>query len=494
MRKLLMVALLLLWPSEANAVEVPTVYDNMHMFPVGSRAAGMAGAYTALGCDEAALQYNVASLACAGSSRLELSANIYMIQSLDVPGAFGEGQDLEAITYHAVPSIVGGTRILRDPDDDSGAGRVALGLSVAVPHSLALTAAPGDPQNPNFLTSRVRDTITTADLGVAWQIDRTIALGVSVGAGLRTYEGSFDFLATDSFTVACPGNPAECRSFLFIARDEESLAVGGRAKLGMRITPIDELALGLSVTSPSLDFYGTSSLVTVAALAIDDLAGSVDFAPFPERLTGSSDLSLPFRVAVGIAYIASPRFTLSFDASLNFPHEVRAAYDLTQTEIQGVPALTDSELLDTELIYERQWQPNFNIGAEFGITDKVAIDVGAFTDLSSVPSQVGADAEDAVHMFGGTVALGLLGDHARGWFGISFEAGQATSQVFDGALDLDAILDEGLFFEGTSTITRWTLAGFIGSNYSFFGDDDEDEDEDEEDAERPATPKQAPPR
>jgi hypothetical protein len=46
----------------ASAVDVPTIYDNMHMFPVGSRAAGMGGAYTALSCDEAALHYNPGAL------------------------------------------------------------------------------------------------------------------------------------------------------------------------------------------------------------------------------------------------------------------------------------------------------------------------------------------------------------------------------------------------------------------------------------------------
>jgi hypothetical protein len=170
----------------AWAVDVPTIYDNMHMFPVGSRAAGMGGAYTALGCDEAALQYNVASLACAGTSRLELSANIYMIQAMDVKDAFGDGQDIDAITYHAVPSIVVGTRILRDADDEHGSGRVVFGLSVAVPHSLALRAAPAQPENPNFISARVRDAITTGDVGFAWQINRYISVGASVGAGLRT--------------------------------------------------------------------------------------------------------------------------------------------------------------------------------------------------------------------------------------------------------------------------------------------------------------------
>jgi hypothetical protein len=98
----------------ASAVDVPTVYDNVQSFPIGSRAAGMGGAYTALGCDEAALHYNPGSLGCAHSSRLELAANAYIIQSVSVPDAFGPGNDIDAVNFHSIPTIVGGVRVLAD--------------------------------------------------------------------------------------------------------------------------------------------------------------------------------------------------------------------------------------------------------------------------------------------------------------------------------------------------------------------------------------------
>ena len=74
----LLAAAALAWPSPARAVSPPTVYDNYQMVPIGSRAAGMGGAYTALACDEGALHYNPASLSCSDSSHLELSANAYV--------------------------------------------------------------------------------------------------------------------------------------------------------------------------------------------------------------------------------------------------------------------------------------------------------------------------------------------------------------------------------------------------------------------------------
>src|SRR5262245_6880217 len=116
-------------PRIARATAPPTVYDNYQNYPLGSRAAGMGGAYTALACDEGALHYNPAALACAAHSHLELVANAYMLQSLDVPDAFGQGEDVSAITFHAIPSIVGGVRILSDGDPVTKVGRLAFGIT-----------------------------------------------------------------------------------------------------------------------------------------------------------------------------------------------------------------------------------------------------------------------------------------------------------------------------------------------------------------------------
>lgn len=52
-----------------------------------------------------------------------------------------------------------------------------------------------------------------------------------------------------------------------------------------------------------------------------------------------------------------------------------------------------------------------------------------------------------------------------------------ASQVLEGELNLDNVLLEGIDYDGTSVITRWTLAGFIGSNYSFPSDEHEDDEE-----------------
>lgn len=463
-------------PAVASAVDVPTVYDNMHMFPVGSRAAGMGGAYTALSCDEAALHYNPAALGCAGASRLELSASAYVLQHFSVPNAFGEDQDINALTYSAVPTIVGGVRILRDPDDAFGSGRVVFGFNISLPQSLVLSVEPAQQDEPNYIAATVRDQITAADAGVGWQINRYVSIGASMGGVLRTFEGRFESMLSDPFTIPCV--VGDCRSFLLSSTTEESFAIGLRGKLGVRVTPTPEFSLGLAVTSPSIDVWGTADIVDSAGFAVGDPAtGDVVYAPIPARLEGKSDASMPLRVALGVAY-RWPRVALSLDGSVNFPHRARSAYDLEQVEFNGIAPLDDDIVEESEVFSIHTWQPNVNLGAEFVVVEDVVIDVGAFTDLSSVSNQDIEERDaDRVHMFGGTAALGLLGKQTRGWFGLSFELGRAGTNVAEGELNLDNVLADGLDLTERSTVTRWTLAGFIGSNYSFMDEDDAAEEE-----------------
>src|SRR3954447_23666751 len=111
---LLLGATMLAWSLPAFAIGDVTIYDNAQSVPVGGRAAGMGGAYTALACDEGALHYNPASLSCAAASHLELTANAYVLQGLRATGALGPGGNISATTFHAIPTIVGAVRILSE--------------------------------------------------------------------------------------------------------------------------------------------------------------------------------------------------------------------------------------------------------------------------------------------------------------------------------------------------------------------------------------------
>src|SRR4051794_29860067 len=182
----LLVAVATAWSSTAHAVSPPTVYDNYQMVPIGSRAAGMGGAYTALACDEGALHYNPASLSCSDSSHLELSANAYVLQGLLIHGALGPGEDMTAITYHSIPSIVGAVRVLSEgsarTDVATYPKRFTFGFTVSIPSTVALKIDPPRPDERNHTALAIRDDLTSGDLGFGYQYNREVSVGVALGA------------------------------------------------------------------------------------------------------------------------------------------------------------------------------------------------------------------------------------------------------------------------------------------------------------------------
>jgi len=447
-------ALIGLVAASAQAGGTPTVYDNQNLHPMGSRAAGMGGAYTALACDEVALHYNPASLSCAEHSHLELVANAYMVQHLSVPRALGEGQDLTATTYHSIPSAVGAVYVLADGDPDTRVGRQAAGFLISIPASLALKGDPTSPDTRSFLATTVRDDVLAGDLGYAIQPLPTLALGLSLGGAVRTTTTATSILLAQERA----GGGAE---FVALGTDIESLALGLRGKLGARFTPTPSLSLGLAFVSPSLDVYGSYKQgVNLAFAGIDPATSAPAFDATPVRLTGRSAAAFPMKISAGVAHTHS-RWTLSADVSLTLPRSVRVAYDVVPVRIQGVPDPTVNDIT-----LDRGIAPNVALGGEVAVSRGVAVALGAFTDFSTVPERT-ID-EDRVNMFGLSAALSLLGAQTRGTFGLAFSYGSADSVVQSGKFTFESLAASGTTL---STISRWNLIGVIGSSYSFLPDD-----------------------
>jgi hypothetical protein len=458
--------------SPAWATSPPTIYDNTQSYPLGSRAAGMGGAYTALACDEGALHYNPAALACSGHSRIELAANAYMLQHLESPNALGPGQDITATTYHPLPSIAGFVRLL-SPGDAKGVGAIGLGLTVTVPRSVSLSVDPPNPMQKDFFSVSVRDDLLAGDVGVGWQATPDLAIGASIGGALRTYELRSNLLLVRAMATPCgtPGN--QCSDFVAGDNATSITSFGARAKVGVRWTPIPMLALGAMFVTPSLDLYGTAhenDSTTVGVSGTDPNTGMAvnAHAAVPFRTTGSSQLGLPARIAIGAA-LSLPSLLLSVDVSLGLPRTVRVLYNQQVVPINGI---MPPDMPPADKTLSLQLQPNVNVGAEIRVSDSVAIDLGAFTDLSATSdNDLSASTADRVHMFGFTAALGILGRQARSYFGASFEIGSGSTRVQSQQLTFDDVLMGNTDTMGASLL-RWSIVGIIGSSYSFISDEE----------------------
>jgi long-chain fatty acid transport protein len=455
--------LALAWAVPAAALGDVTIYDNAQSVPIGGRAAGMGGAYTALACDEGALHYNPASLSCAAASHLELTANAYVLQGLRATGALGPGGNISATTYHSVPSIVGAVRILSEGKArtffDTYPERLTFGFTVSVPRSVALKVDPPKPDERNYAAFSVREDLTVGDLGLGYQFNKEVSVGVAVGGVLRTSERHSSWLLVRDRASACA--PGACNDYLTYTDDRSSLAVGAHVKLGLLVRPYKNLSFGLALTAPSFHVFGSAK--ESATLARADSGG---YAALPMRASGSSQVGMPARAALGFAFVKR-RYTFSGDVSVNLPRDVKLAYGMTAQAIAGLgppPAVADVVMTPTI-------QPNLNVGASvpFGTTRE--INLGFFTDLSSV-SQADIDklGLSRVNMFGGSMTLGLLGKQSRAWIGVSGEIGHTTTKVPGRGFTYERVAAQpagSLPSDGDATLVRWTMTGILGSNYSF---------------------------
>lgn len=448
----------------AWATSPPTVYDNAQNYPLGSRAAAMGGAYTALACDEAAVHYNPAALACAAASRVELAANAYVLQGLAIPDALGVGLDVAAVNYHSLPAIVGGARLIHEGDPGTRVGRWVWGLSVTIPHSLALRVEPSAPSRPSGLVFAGRDMVIAGDLGMGYQLTPTLAIGASMGGGVRSYEAHVSELLASETPDCADG---ACTQHLMLAEEQQSTAVGLRGKVAARYTPLPGLSVGLTFTSPAVHVWGTTSESSATTFAIRGDDGELYYGDVVQRAEGTSELALPGRITAGVAW-STPGLTLSLDASVHLPRTVVIARDMVARPVEGQPPPE----AQPDVVLERRLHPNFAAGAELEVADGVVLDAGVYTDLSAVSdADFEAGLADRVHMFGATFALGLLGRETRSWFGVAGSYGRGEARVPSSERTLAAALSGQLAEERVVALTRWTLAAFLGSSYSFYGDD-----------------------
>ncbi len=454
---------ILAWPTRASALGDVTIYDNAQSVPIGGRAAGMGGAYTALACDEGALHYNPASLSCAASSHLELSANAYVLQGLRNTGALGPGGNIVATTYHSVPSIVGAVRILSEGREktffDTYPRRLTFGFTVSVPRTVALKVEPPRPEDRNYAAYSIREDLTVGDLGLGYQFNKEVSIGVTLGASLRTSERHSSFMLVRDRGAAC--GSGTCNPFLTYTEDRSSFAVGAHAKVATLVRPYRNLSFGLVLTAPSTHIYGVAKQSSTLTRA-----DGTEFSAVPLRLSGASQVGMPARIAFGFAFVKR-RYTFAGDVSVNIPQRVRLAYDMTATNIEGVapPGSVPDRTLRPDV------QPNLNLGASVPFGKTKEVNIGFFTDISSVSKEdVERNGLSRVDMFGSSLTLGLLGEQARAWIGLAAEIGHTTAKVPGRSFTYEGVsaLPAGrLPMDNEATLTRWTVTGILGSNYSF---------------------------
>ena len=362
--------LLLSMGSVARAGE--SYYQSYHL---GERAAGMAGAFTALANEATGGWYNPAGMVDVPTSSIGLTVSAYQFDRRSLGAQFslsGQQATLESTDLSSFPSSFGYVRsfglevrhaiglVVLVPDQDAVAGRVSLSAPSLQTTQNRLTGAELD------ASFRRVDQAILFGLGYAVRPSPRVAFGVNVYYALRHFQLSTSVLLQGQR----PDGAVEGRAEAWRAEAVHGSLLG---EVGVKLTLVDRLTLGLSVRTPNVRIHRSGSVFN--GVETGDAA----------QVSGA-DLELesnePFRVSLGIAYEVPRAWAVAADFRL---HGAVAPYESILRRL-GDGSFVPDPFAGQRL--ERRMVANVSLGGEYYVAKQFALRGGFFTNLTARPDLV----------------------------------------------------------------------------------------------------------
>jgi long-chain fatty acid transport protein len=401
---------------------------NFRPYIIGSRAAGMGGAFTAIADDGSGPYYNPGGLAFVHRSQLSLSGSVYGLVNGTFKDALGDGHDFSYHSLNIFPTTTSAVWRLGPADAPSGD---VLAVSVFVPDAYN---ADGRDQ----LVSSTNAFFFTTQVQTVWGGGTYARRIGKVGIGVTGFVLFGTRLAQLDLTEAVSSS-----EFATISEriDETTFGVLGAA--GVRWDATDQLSLGLSVYSPA---WGGGSRRVFARVTAAPLGGGTPQIAVNNVDGLNASPAEPMRIQAGVAWRSGP-LTLAADAIY------LAAREVVDDEDRA------PEGLERRIV--RKAVVNGSVGMEYVIQDRFPFRAGFFTDFAASPdSSAASDAENTNHInrFGGTASIGLRTEHTNTDFGVNVSAGSGNDTVPNN-LDFTQLKVSGA--------SQLLLYVFLGTSYEF---------------------------
>jgi len=420
-------------PAEGRADD-----SNFRPYVVGSRAAGMGGAFTALADDGGGPYYNPGGIAFARRSSLSLSASVYGLVSGTFSDALGDGHNFNYQDLNTFPVSTSVIIKFGATDTPDGSPANAFALSAFVPDAFRIDDRDSirSSQNAFFLSDE----------------EQTVWAGLTYGRRFgRIGIGISSFVLIGSATTHLDLTAApNMNEFATISERIDESTIGFVGAAGLRFDPSDHLRLGLSIYSPELGGGSRRAFVRVAVAP--NMAGQ----PSQIVVVNADDLhttpALPLRAQAGAAW-TSGTFTISADAMFLAPRDVTDDADRA------------ADGLDRHIV--RNAVVNGSLGAELVAAGLVPIRAGFFTDfaasnepLAQPPGTPNPNATNTSHVnrFGGTFSIGYKTEHTATDAGLILSYGSGKE-----------VVPHNLNFQDLIPTTETQLYAyiFLASSYEF---------------------------
>ncbi len=424
-------------------------------YPVGEKAAGMGGAFTAAVGDPASAYYNPAGLGGLPDQGISLSASIYQLAledyrrviDLDVGTGDRLRAGMQSQTFGTFPSSVSYVLPLQ-AEGDPGGVRHVFALSLVVPDYDKFRGVIAEPREDYAFelkgTSHREEVTYWAGPSYAVALGRGLRLGVSAFVLTHVAEDRANVgikLAVDD------GAGGVLSSYLTVSDERRAIGVTMLVQVGAQVDVSDAWTLGLSLRTPSLGrLYSEVHQLLFSSRLLEDDQGPSELAPaYVDRIETRRvkfNPRRPLMLALGACYRLPPTLELAMDLSMHLPQAPFRLYSgrkVYPTDARGDPILDEDRALDPTELRKSTLVLNANLGAEVRLADGLVGRLGLFTDFSAVAQSFydtperrpGALDLPRLQRVGASLGFGLIGERTTTTAGLVYVFGRGTTFGLD---------------------------------------------------------------
>jgi long-chain fatty acid transport protein len=375
---------------------------------IGERASGLAGAYIALADDPSGIYHNPAGILFNYENYFSLSANVYSSTSLKFKKAF-LGKDYTMNSNKLIPNFFGFTQNYRSSK---------WGFAIVIPQSEMidqndsfgnLTQTAGKVKNfQRRLLNQYEDILVGA--AFATELIKDLTFGASLfGGALVQKTINTQLITFNADTTAVPGR----ERYMFIEDFLDQTTYYAYPKIGLQMMPAPNWSVGI-VGAKKFTMYSLRTKRSNAT-AVEPATSTRPGFPSDIQYDLSKDLLLskttsrpnvlsPLELGMGIAYFPDKTLLLSSDLRL-YSEDSEFGSFTTQTTY------------------------NFSLGAEYYLSDQMALRFGLFSDNANTLSLNSSKANQTEHLdyIGTAFSCTLLSPGSS--FTVGFQYSQANGKA-----------------------------------------------------------------
>jgi long-subunit fatty acid transport protein len=397
----------------------PARADPFHAqtLPLGQRAIGMGGAFTAVADDPSATFYNPAGLVLTNESSLSASLTLNAFDRVTIENGYRTRDGKSTLNHNtatSLPVFVAAIKTLGRRADD-GRRRHAIALSSftrsgrRVSFDLESRGPVSNPGNLETLSIDMTDRTVYYGMSYAYRVTHRLSLGLSDFVSVLRTHYAEDRIGATLGALGAGGSFASSESKWSSYR-VQTLVRSMVWRIGALYALNDRLQLGLMFQPPSLHIRGRASVRT-RILQNNLASGASTLLNVSESNLISRDPT-PWELRLGSRYELYEWLTIALDGSLYGPTGSRAHPVIAIGP--RTPNPETSAIAEPGAFISDRWYRSFNgnvaLGASISLPRTVTIRAGVYSDLSSaprVPKVSSTYSPPDVHRVGGTLSLGL---------------------------------------------------------------------------------------